>query len=52
MSSQEALFKAVVEISRPRSIGDYGLLKRQEWALRWSEREMMKKTERGEDWTL
>jgi hypothetical protein len=50
-SSREALFKAVEEVSRPRSIGDYGLLKRQEWALTWAEREMMKKTERGEDWT-
>jgi DNA-binding transcriptional ArsR family regulator len=52
LSSQEALFKAVEEVSRPRSIGDYELLKRQEWALTWAEREMMKKTERGEDWTL
>jgi hypothetical protein len=34
MSSQEALFKAVEEVSRPRSIGDYELLKRQEGALR------------------
>jgi hypothetical protein len=47
MSSQEALFKAVEEVSRPGSIGDYELLKRQEWALTWAEREMMKKTERG-----
>jgi DNA-binding transcriptional ArsR family regulator len=53
LSSQEALFKAVEEVSRPRSIGDYELLKRQEWALTWAEREMMmKKTEMGEDWTL
>ena len=52
MSSQEALFEAVEEASRPRSIGDYGLLKRQQWALTWAEWEMMKKTERGEDWTL
>ena len=52
MSSREALFKAVEEVLRPRSIGDYELLKRQEWALTWAEREMMKKTERGEDWTL
>lgn len=51
MSSQEALFKAVEEVSRPRSIGDYELFKRQEWALTWAEREIMKKTERGEDWT-
>ena len=51
MSSQEALFKAVEEVSPPRSIGNYGLLKRQEWALAWAEREMMK-TERGEDWAL
>jgi hypothetical protein len=51
MSSQEALFKAVEEVSRPRSMGDYELLKRQEWALTWAEREMMKKTERGENWT-
>jgi hypothetical protein len=51
MSSREALFKAVEEVSRPRNIGDYQLLKRQEWALTWAEREMMKKTERGEDWT-
>jgi hypothetical protein len=50
MSSQEALFKAVEEVSRPRSIGNYELLKRQEWALTWAEREM-KKTEMGEDWT-
>jgi hypothetical protein len=50
MSSQEALFKALEEVSRPRSIGDYELLKRQEWALTWAEREIMK-TERGEDWT-
>jgi hypothetical protein len=52
LSSQEALFKAVEEVPRPRSIGDYELLKRQEWALTWAEREMMKKTERGEEWTL
>lgn len=52
MSSREALFKAVEEVSRPTSIGDYELLKRQEWALTWAELEMMKKTERGEDWTL
>jgi hypothetical protein len=52
MSSREALFKAVDEVSRPRSIGDYELFKRQEWALKWAEWEMMKKTERGEDWTL
>ena len=52
MSSREALFKAVEEVLRPRSIGNYELLKRQEWALTWAEREMMKKTERGEDWTL
>jgi hypothetical protein len=52
MSSREALFKAVEEVSRARSIGDdYELLKCQEWALTWAEREMMK-TERGEDWTL
>jgi hypothetical protein len=51
LSSQEALFKAVEEVSRPRSIGDYELLKRQEWALTWAEGEMMKETERGEDWT-
>jgi hypothetical protein len=51
MSSWEALFKAVEEISRPRSIGDYRLLKQQEWALRWAEWEMVKKTKRGEDWT-
>jgi hypothetical protein len=51
MSSREALFKAVEEVSRPRSIGNYGLLKRQQWALTWAEREMMKKTEMGEDWT-
>ncbi len=51
MSAQEALFKAVEKESRPRSIGDYELFKRQEWALRWAEWEMMKKTERGEDWT-
>jgi hypothetical protein len=50
MSSQEALFKAVEGVSRPRSIGDYELLKRQKWALMWAEREMMK-TEMGEDWT-
>jgi hypothetical protein len=42
MSPREALFKAVEEVSRPRSIDDYGLLKRQEWALTWAEREMMK----------
>ena len=52
MSSQEALFKAVEEVSRPRSIDDYRLLKRQQWALVWAEWEMMKKTERGEDWSL
>ena len=51
-SSREALFKAVEEVSRPRSIDDHVLLKRQEGALRWAEREMMKETERGEDWTL
>jgi DNA-binding transcriptional ArsR family regulator len=51
MSSQEALFKAVEEVSPPKSIGDYELFKRQEWALTWAEREMMKKVERGEDWT-
>ena len=51
MSSREALFEAVEEVSRPRSIGDYVLLKHQEWALAWAEREMMKKTEMGEDWT-
>jgi hypothetical protein len=51
MSSREALFKAVEEVSAPRSIGDYELLKRQEWTLAWAEREMMKETERGEDWT-
>jgi hypothetical protein len=51
MSSRETLFKAVGEVARPGSIGDYELLKRQEWALTWAEREMMKKTERGEDWT-
>jgi hypothetical protein len=47
-SSWEALFKAVEGVSPPRSIGEHELLKRQEWALRWAEREM-KKTERGED---
>jgi hypothetical protein len=52
MSSREALFKAVGEVPRPRSIDDYELFKRQESALRWAEWEMMKKTERGEDWTL
>jgi DNA-binding transcriptional ArsR family regulator len=53
MSSREALFKAVEEVPLPRGIGDdYELLKRQESALRWAEWEMMKKTERGEDWTL
>jgi hypothetical protein len=52
MSPREALFKAVEEVSRPRSIGDYESFKRQEGALRWAEWEMMKKTERGEDWTL
>jgi hypothetical protein len=51
MSSREAQFRAVEEVSLPRSIGDYELLNRQEWALRWAEREM-KKTERDEDWTL
>ena len=51
MSSREALFKAVEEVSAPRSIGDFELLKRQEWTLAWAEREMMKETERGEDWT-
>jgi DNA-binding transcriptional ArsR family regulator len=42
LSSQEALFKAVEEVLRPGSIGDYELLKRQEGALTWAEREMMK----------
>jgi len=51
ISSREALFKAVEEVSRPRSIDDYELLRRQEWALRWAEWEMMKKIKRGEDWT-
>jgi hypothetical protein len=51
MSSREALFKAVEEVPPPRSLGDYELFKRQEWALRWAESEMVKKTERGEDWT-
>ena len=50
MSSREALFKAVEEVLRPRSIGNYELLKRQQWALTWAEREMMN-TKRGEDWT-
>jgi hypothetical protein len=49
MSSREALFKAVEEVSRPRSIDDNESLRRQEWARRWADREMMKKTERGED---
>ena len=52
MSSREALIKAVEEVSRPRSIDDYELLKRQQWALAWAEQEMIKKTQRGEDWTL
>ena len=30
MSSQDALFKAVEEVSRPRSIDNYELFKRQE----------------------
>jgi len=51
MRSREALFKAVADVSRPRSIGAYELLRRQEWALTWAEREMMKKTERSEDWS-
>ncbi len=51
MSPREALFKAVEEVSRARSIDDYKLFRRQEWALRWAEWEMMKKTERGKDWT-
>jgi hypothetical protein len=38
-------------IASQEHIGDYELLKRQEWALTWAEREMMKETERGEDWT-
>ena len=38
MSSREALFKAVEEVSRPSSMGDYGVLKRQQWALTWAER--------------
>jgi hypothetical protein len=50
MSSHEALFKAVKEVRPPRSIGDYELFKRQESALRWAVWEMMKKTERDEDW--
>ena len=52
LRSQEALFQAVEEVSRPTSIDDYKLFRRQEGALRWAEWEMMKKTERGEDWTL
>ncbi len=51
MSPREALFKAVEEVSRPSSIGDHESFKRQEGALRWAEWEMMKKTERGKDWT-
>jgi hypothetical protein len=51
MSSQEALSKAVEEVSPPTNTDDYGLLKRQDSALRWAEWEMVKKTERGEDWT-
>jgi hypothetical protein len=51
MSSREALFRAVEEVSCPRSIDDYELLRRQERALKWAEWAMMKKTERGEDWT-
>jgi hypothetical protein len=45
------MFKVVGEVSRPGRTCDYGLLERQKGAMRWAEREMMKKTERGEDWT-
>jgi hypothetical protein len=42
MSSREGLFKAVEEVLRPRSIGDYEYLNRQECALRGAEGKMMK----------
>lgn len=40
VSSQEALFKAVEEVSLPKGIGTYDLLKRQEWALAGAEQEV------------
>jgi DNA-binding Lrp family transcriptional regulator len=40
MSSQEALFRAVEEVSPPKGIGDFALLKYQEWALAGAEREV------------
>ncbi len=48
VSSQEALFKAVEEVSLPKGIGTYDLLKRQQWALAGAEREVMnQKAEKG-----
>ncbi len=48
MSSQEAMFRAVEEVSLPKGIGTYDLLKRQQWALAGAEREVMnQKAEKG-----
>jgi hypothetical protein len=41
MSSREALFMAVDEVSPPKGMDDYNLLRYQEWALRGAEREVL-----------